>query len=136
MSTLTLSTPVLIHLGFALVALVLGPIALLARKGTPGHRLAGYVWVAVMLGAAISSLFLHDYRRPNIAGYTVIHLVTLLTFAGVGRGVWLVMQRRIREHRKMMWGTYVGGCLVAGSFALAPHRLLGQLVWHSALGWT
>lgn len=126
--------PVLIHLGLALFALVVGPLALTARKGTAHHRGLGYAWVVAMLGAAVSSLFLRDFVRPNIGGYTLIHLLALATFIGVGRGLWEVMHRRIAAHRKTMWGTYLGGCVVAGLFAMTPHRFLGGLLAQAVSG--
>ena len=36
-------------------------------------------------------------------------------------------------HRRWMRGSYIGGCMVAGAFALLPGRYLGDLVWHHAL---
>lgn len=126
---------VTVHLAFALGALLLGPLALWARKGSRGHRAAGYAWVALMLGAAVSSLFLRSGDMPNIAGYTPIHLVTLTTFGGVGGGLWFIIARRdAAMHRRFMQGTYIGGCIVAGLFALAPKRYLGNLLWNEWLG--
>lgn len=124
-----------LHLAAAVGALVLGPVALWSRKGSPMHRSAGYVWVGLMLAAAVTSLFIRDFRQPNIAGYTVIHLVTVLTFAGVGAGITAAVQRRIAVHRKAMRRTYLGGCLVAGAFALLPSRFLGHWLWVQTLGW-
>ena len=124
-----------LHLAAAVGALVLGPVALWSRKGSPMHRGAGYVWVGLMLAAAVTSLFIRDFRQPNIAGYTVIHLVTVLTFAGVGAGITAAVQRRIAVHRKAMRRTYLGGCLVAGAFALLPSRFLGHWLWVQTLGW-
>lgn len=124
-----------VHLAAALAALLLGPLALAARKGSPLHRTAGLAWIALMLAAAISSLFIRDYSRPNLAGYTALHLLTLLTFAGVGGGLWAAMRGRIAAHRRAMRGTYLGGCVIAGLFTLMPQRLLGRLVWHDWLGW-
>lgn len=126
---------VAIHLAFALGALLLGPFALWARKGSRGHRAAGYAWVTLMLGGAVSSLFLRDFDMPNIAGYTPVHIVTLTTFAGVGGGLWFIIVRRdAAMHRRFMQGTYIGGCIVAGLFALAPRRYLGKLLWNEWLG--
>jgi uncharacterized membrane protein len=47
-----LSLPIALHLSAALPAVALGAAVLLRRKGTPGHRLLGWVWVA----AGIASL--------------------------------------------------------------------------------
>jgi len=131
---MALSGPaVTIHVTLALGALVLGPLALGLRKGSRAHRVAGYAWVALMLGAALSSVFIRDFELPNIAGYTPIHIVTLLTFAGIGIALYYIFKRNIRAHRIAMWTTYINGCIVAGALALLPGRTLGQLVWHQWL---
>lgn len=129
----SLSPAILMHLFLALGALVLGPVALWLRKGTRGHRALGYAWVTLMAGAALSSVFIRDFRLPNLAGYTPIHLLTLLTFTGLAMGIWHVANRRIVNHRRWMVRTYLGVC-IAGLVALLPQRYLGSLVWHHWLG--
>lgn len=131
----TLFTPVIaIHLSLALAALALGPVALGARKGSRLHRATGYAWVTLMLGAALSSLFIRDFRLPNLAGYTPIHLLALGTFAGIGVALVHIARRKVQAHRQAMWSVYLGGCVAAGVFALLPGRRLGFLLWHQALG--
>lgn len=135
MPLLSLASPtIVVHLVLALAALITGPFALGARKGSRLHRAAGYAWVTLMLGTALSSLFIRDFRLPNLLGYTPIHLLTLATFAGIAGALVAVARGRIAIHRKAMWQTYLGGCVGAGLLALLPNRLLGQLVWHQALG--
>jgi uncharacterized membrane protein len=126
--------PIVIHLVFAIGALVTGPFALWARKGTPLHRAAGYLWVALMLGAALSSLGIRDFRLSNLAGYTPIHIVTVATLVGITSGIYFIVRRNVRAHRRVMLRTYIGGCIVAGLLAFLPGRLLGELLWHQALG--
>ena len=48
--------------------------------------------------------------------------------------VTLMVVTAVSGHRKTMQGLYVGACLVAGGFALAPGRLLGQWVCGQWLG--
>lgn len=131
---MSLSPTVAIHLAMAGSALLLGPIALTLKKGTRGHRAAGYAWITLMLAAAVSSLFIRDYRLPNIAGYTPIHLFVPLTFFGIASAIWAISQGRVRAHRSAMWGTYLGGCVAAGVMALLPQRYLGDLLWRQWLG--
>ncbi|MEY4754831.1 MAG: hypothetical protein RJA44_2506 [Pseudomonadota bacterium] len=133
-SLASLPPAVQIHLLLALVALLLGPLALRARKGSVLHRRAGYAWVLLMLGAAASSLWIRDFHLPNLAGYTPIHLLTLLTFSGLAGAIWAVLHGRIALHRQAMRQVYYGGCLGAGLFTLLPGRYLGDLLWHHALG--
>jgi uncharacterized membrane protein len=128
--------PVQAHLGLALLALILGPGALWARKGSALHRSLGYTWVSLMLGTALSSLFIFDHSQPNLGGYTWIHLLTLGTLAGLSFGVYqIVVRHNVTAHRKAMRGTYFGACIGAGLFTLLPGRFLGHWLWHEVLGW-
>lgn len=143
MSTLATGTPaaitltplVAIHLSAALSALAIGPVALTARKGSRVHRAAGYAWVTLMVATAVSSAFIRDHVRPNIAGFTVIHLLILVVFVSLSVGLWQMARGNISGHRKTMKGAYFGSCVIAGIFTLLPGRYLGQLIWHQWLGW-
>jgi uncharacterized membrane protein len=130
----SLSPAIQAHLALASTALVLGPLVLWRRKGTAGHKRLGYLWVLVMLGAAASSLFIRDFRLPNLAGYTPIHLLSLLTFAGIAGAMAAVLSGRIALHQRAMRQVYMGACVGAGLFALLPGRYLGDLLWHHGLG--
>ena len=134
MTLAALSPAIIVHLFLALSALLLGPVALTVRKGTRLHRAADYGWVSLMFGTAISSLFIRNFERVNVDGYTPIHLLVLLVFLGIGYALWNVARGNIKRHQRLMWAVYVGGCIIAGSFTLMPHRYLGQLVWHQTLG--
>jgi uncharacterized membrane protein len=128
-----LSPAVIVHLFAAVGALALGPLALWLRKGSRLHRGAGYAWITLMLGAALSSAFIRDFRLPNVLGYTPIHALTLATLVGVGLGLWHISQRNAKRHRRAMQLTYAGA-IAAGVLALLPERYLGSLLWHHTLG--
>jgi uncharacterized membrane protein len=71
----------------------------------------------------------------TLAGFTPIHLFTLLT-----RVLLPVAAQRARRHERAgharaMTGLLRGALVIAGLFALAPGRRLGTLPW-SALGST
>ncbi len=131
-------TPVIaIHLSAAVSALLIGPVALWARKGRTQrprlHRAFGYAWVTLMVITAVSALFIRDVSLPHIAGYTPIHLLVPATFAGLFRGFWALARGNVSGHRIAMQATYISACIVAGAFTLLPSRYLGQLLWHQAL---
>ena len=134
----TINPVIAIHLTSALAGLVLGPVALWARKGATVrpklHRAFGYAWVTVMLSAALSAMFIRDYRTPNILGYTFIHLFVVLTFWSITNSFYHLAHGNIAAHRKAMQGLYFGGCVGAGVVALLPGRFMGNLVWHQWLG--
>ncbi len=124
---------VIVHLVVAVGALVMGPIALWLRKGSRWHRAVGYGWITLMAAAAVSSIFIRDFRLPNLFGYTAIHALTIATFFGIGLGIWHISRRNVARHRRVMQLTY-GAALLAGAFALLPDRYLGGLVWSHTLG--
>lgn len=138
-------TPVIaIHMGAALAALAVGPVALWARRGHTAqqarsqrprlHRAAGYAWVTFMLVSALSALFIRDFQLPNLAGYTPIHLFVPYTLGGLFIAFRHLFNGNIAGHRKNMIGLYLGGCIGAGVFTLLPSRTLGQLVWGQWFG--
>ncbi|MDP2743088.1 MAG: DUF2306 domain-containing protein [Hydrogenophaga sp.] len=139
-------TPLIaVHLSAALGALVVGPVALWARRGHAAnamktqrpnlHRMAGQAWVALILVTAITAMFIRDFNLPNIAGYTPIHLLVPITFGTLFWAFRALWRGNIQGHRIAMTTLYVSTCLVAGAFTLLPNRLLGRLVWGQWLGW-
>lgn len=127
-------TPVIaIHLAAALAATAIGPLALWARLGTCQrprlHRAAGYAWVTLIVATAVSALFIRDFRLPNLAGYTPIHLLIPFTVGQLFFSFRALLRGNIEGHRKSMQGLYIGACLVAGAFTLLPGRFLGNWLW-------
>ena len=123
---------VLIHLAAAVAATLVGPLALWARRAAAQrprlHRAFGYAWVTLMVVTAVSALFIRDFRLPNLAGYTPIHLLVPLTLASLALAFRHLARHNIAGHRRTMQSTYVAACLVAGGFTLLPGRLLGELL--------
>jgi len=117
---------VFVHLVAALAALLLGIAILTRRKGTFSHRTLGWTWVTLMAVAATSSVFIRDYRIVNIAGYTPVHLLTVTVALLLPLAIWRIRRGHVGAHRRMMTGLYIGGCVVAGLFAMAPARFLGR----------
>ena len=121
-----------IHMSAALGAIALGPVALWARQGAIKrpqlHRAFGYAWVTLMVVTALSAVFIRDYRLPNIAGYTPIHLLIPFTLLGLTRAFQALEKGQIALHQRLMTRTYISACLVAGAFTLLPGRYLGPLL--------
>jgi len=129
-------TPVIaVHMTAALLATVTGPVALWARRGRVQrprlHRAFGYAWVTLMLITAISAIFIRDFRLPNLAGYTPIHLLVPVTLVSLAYAFWRVARQDIGAHRRVMQRLYILACIVTGAFTLLPQRYLGHLLWSS-----
>ena len=131
-------TPVIaIHLAAALSAVVIGPVALWARRGATQrprlHRGAGYAWVTLMAATALSALFIPATQGPQWGSFGLIHLLVPVTAGSLAYSFACLVQRNHTGHRRMMQSTYIGACLVAGAFTLMPDRLLGRAL-ATALG--
>ena len=127
-------TPLIaIHMSAAIGAVLIGPVALWARKGRAQrprlHRAFGYAWVTLMIVTALSAIFIRDFNLPNIAGYTPIHLLVPVTLLGLVGAFYALAKGNIVRHRQAMVSLYIGACVVAGGFSLLPGRLLGNLLW-------
>lgn len=133
-----MSPVIAVHLTAVLGATATGPVALWARKAGAQrprlHRAAGYAWVTLMLMAATSAIFIRDYRLPNIAGYTPIHVLIPVVYGMLFLAFWFLAKGNIQGHRKTMQRLYIGACGVAGAFTLLPGRYLGNLVFGQWLG--
>lgn len=128
-----MSPIIAVHLTASLGALALGPVALWARQSRSQrpvlHRAAGYAWVTLMVISALSALWIRDFKLPNLAGFTPIHLLVPVTFGTLFVAFRALALRDFSAHRKAMQRLYFSACVGAGLFTLLPNRYLGQLVW-------
>ncbi len=118
---------VFVHVVSMIGATALGAWLMLGRKGRTAHRVGGWVWVALMATAAITSLFMRS-SFPNLGGFGPIHLLTLLVMVMLPLGVFMARSHRVEVHRRVMKRLYLSACLVAGAFTLLPGRMLGQML--------
>lgn len=78
-------SPIPLHAIMAMAALLLGAIQMARPKGTKSHRLIGYAWVLLMLGTALSAMFIHTI---NLWGkFSPIHILIPVTLVGLWQGV-------------------------------------------------
>jgi uncharacterized membrane protein len=128
-----LTARIAVHMTAAIGAVATGPVALWARKGRAQrprlHRAFGYAWVTLMIVTAVSAIFIRDFRRPNLAGFTPIHLLIPVTLVCLFGAFWFLAHGNIAGHRKTMQRLYLAACVVAGGFTLLPGRYLGNLLW-------
>jgi uncharacterized membrane protein len=81
--------------------------------------------MALMLFTAAVTLLMPAYVGPRWLGhFGFIHLFSLLTLSSVASGWWAARQHNVKAHRASMIGLYLGGIVIAGSFAFMPGRLL------------
>jgi len=125
---LTAGPAVHIHLAATILALALGIAMLVRRKGTGAHRLLGWIWVGLMLTAAVSSFWITGMR----GGYSAIHALSLLVLVLVPLAILAIRRGKVDTHRRAMLGLFFGALVIPGLFTLLPGRVLGRLMFDGA----
>lgn len=115
-----------IHAGSATAALVLGLVQLFAPKGTLPHRTLGYIWLGLMLTAALTAIFI---REINNGSFSFIHIFVPLTLVGIVGIIMNARKMRTAKHRNDALGLFFGALIVPGLFAFMPGRLMWQLIF-------
>jgi uncharacterized membrane protein len=116
-----------LHLATVLPAFAIGVFQLLRRKGTPSHKLLGKIYMILMLATGLITLAMPAEVGPRIFGhFGFIHAFSFLTLYSAPAAYFAIRRGNIKVHRANMIGLYVGGILIAGSFALAPGRMLHE----------
>ena len=123
------SWPVRVHLACALAAIVIGAVQLARPKGTPGHRVLGIFWIALMLVISVSSFWIHEVMPTGATlGFSPIHLLSIWVIYQMASGYRHARAGQIDRHRKAMTYTYIGGLIIAGLFTFTPGRLLYRVI--------
>ncbi len=122
-----------VHMVCAIASLILGLYVLLNKKGNAHHRLLGWVWVVLMLGAAISAAFIHQLRMIWI--FSPIHIFVPVTFIGLYQAISHARAGRIAAHRASMRSMYWGALCIPFTFALLPDRVLAHIFGLRDLEW-
>lgn len=121
--------PMQAHAAAALLALLLGPLALYRRRRDRLHRLAGRVWVTIMAAAAATGLFLPATILPLAGGFGPIHALSLVVFWSLGYAVLAIRRGDVAGHSATMRSLYWNGVGIAGLFTLLPERLMNRVLF-------
>lgn len=124
--------PIPWHAFAAFAALAIGGAQLALPKGTPRHRIVGYVWAALMLVIAISSFWIQQIRL--FGRFSPIHLLSILVLVTVPLAVWHARNHRVVRHRKAMTALYIFALVGAGIFTLLPGRMMHAVVFGQQTG--
>ena len=118
-----------LHLLTVLPPFFIGAYLLLSKKGTSIHKFLGKIYMVLIFFTAIVSMFLSAKVGPAFLGhFGFIHLLSILVIVSVPMSLLAVRRGNIRDHKKSMVGVYVGGILIAGTFAFSSGRFLHEFV--------
>jgi uncharacterized membrane protein len=123
---LSASPTIQIHAFAAMTAFALGIVQLSRRKGDGPHRLAGYMWVGLMLAVAASSFWIHEIKQWR--NFSLIHLLSIWVLLYTPFVVMMARRGNISAHKKGMIGLFAGALIIAGFFTFVPGRIM-----HAAL---
>lgn len=127
LSPLLSASPLIqIHALLGAAVLLLGLGHLILPKGTPRHRMMGWLWVGLLVGAAGTSLAIFEINdgRPS--------LVHLLSLAGLLYLPFLVLAARggrVGNHLRIAYGLVFGVVVVASLSTLMPGRLVHEALF-------
>lgn len=116
-----------VHVVCAVLAVVLGPVALFRLSRDWVHRWAGRVWVMAMLGVALSSLFIHTIRV--IGPFSPIHILSVVTLVGLAKAIGHLIRREFAAHGRAMRALYLQSLVIAGVFTFLPGRRMNAVLF-------
>lgn len=112
-----------LHLATLAVVLAITPVMLLRKRGDGSHRLLGWIWSICLFTTALISL---DMRQINSGGFSLIHILSLVTLIGVPVLILSARRRDLKRHRGQARAFVIGALLIAGFFTFPFDRMLGS----------
>jgi uncharacterized membrane protein len=110
-----------LHAFAAMAAFGLGVVQLAVPKGTLPHLAIGAIWVGLMAIVAISSFWIHQFRR--VGPWSPIHLLSIFTLIMLPLAVWKAHTHQLAVHRRVMIYLFSGAgrCRAVYAAAGADH---------------
>ena len=114
------------HIGTAVFAVGIGPLAVFRRRRDGWHKLLGYFWVLALATLVVMSFFITGLRPGQ---FSATHLLSILVLVSLARSLWLIRQRSIRAHAIQMQALYLKALSGAGLFTFVPGRLMSRVLF-------
>ena len=123
----TATPPIPSHAIVAMIALIVGAVQLLGKKGTETHRWMGRFWVGLMAYIAISSFFISEIK--TFGYFSPIHILSVITLLTLVRGVRTAYKKQIAVHKRSMIMLYFLALIITGLFTFLPGRVMHQVLF-------
>jgi uncharacterized membrane protein len=115
--------PMQLHIIAISLAVPLGVVMMLSRKGRRFHRVAGWTWAGLVTFGAVTPVWLALSDRH----WYPIHLIVIFVMTLLITGVWAARRHKVALHRHLMIWLYFGSILGAGALTFMPGRLMWRL---------
>jgi uncharacterized membrane protein len=119
------------HVATVVPSALIGGLMLIMRKGTYLHRMAGRLWIALMVLTALSSFFIHEINL--FFGFSPIHILSVVVLVSAVEVIRSARRRNFVRHKRLVKSLYFGGIGIAGLFTLLPGRIMHDVVLTTAL---
>lgn len=113
-----------LHFATVVPAAFIGAVQFLMVKGSAGHRIAGYLFMVLMLATSVFAFFIPSYQGGR---FSFIHLFIIVTVAGIVRAWFAIRGGDVRSHAWALAGVYFGAVLIAGYFTFLPGRTMHDM---------
>lgn len=114
--------PIQVHVVAVMLALIIGLLQLVLKRGTSSHRAMGWIWVVAMAVTAISSFFIHQIRL--VGAWSPIHILSVVTLVYLVLAIQVARQGNMQRHGMIMEWLFLFALIGAGAFTLLPGRLM------------
>ena len=123
---------VFLHLSIIFPCIFLGAYLLLFPKATRLHRLLGKIYLSLMGMTGIITLFMPSQGEFKLLNhFGPLHVLSVITLYTVPTAYRAAKNKNIAAHKSAMIQLYIGGIIIAGSWAiLGEGRLLNELFFH------
>ncbi|RKQ69522.1 putative membrane protein [Litorimonas taeanensis] len=113
-----------VHIIVAFIALTLGIIMFVRRKGTGSHKVIGRVFAVMMFLAALSAVFI---REINEGRFSWIHIFVPVTFFALFETFYYIRKGNLKGHKRAVKGLFFGALLIPGAFSFMPGRTMWMI---------
>lgn len=113
-----------VHAVSAVAAVAVGVVQFTAPKGVLPHRVIGYVWVALMVTAAVTAIFI-----KTTGSFSWIHIFVPVTLVGTVQLALRARRGMTAKHRNTALVLFLAALLIPGAFSFMPGRLMHQVVF-------
>ena len=124
------SPAIQLHVATVVPAALIGGLMLILRKGTYLHRMAGRLWIALMVLTALSSFFIHEINL--FFGFSPIHILSVVVLVSAVEVIRSARRRDFVRHQRLVKSLYFGAIGIAGLFTLLPGRIMHEVAFTTA----
>lgn len=125
---LTAEPVIRLHIAFAFIALVAGPVAMFRKTRDRLHKVAGYLAATGMLGLALSGFAIKS-DIAVIAHFGPIHIFSVMATWGIAEAMYYIYRGDVAKHQASMLSVWFGALGLAGLFTFLPGRTMNRALF-------